>query len=78
MECTTGAKIVKPTKPQSRGKRSDPTFTQVTAYIPVELHADIKMDLLSFNRRQPSNPQDFSDLVAWLLAQWHKEQNRRQ
>lgn len=63
-------------KTPNRGRRSDPNFTQVTAYIPLELHTDIKMDLLKHNRGNPEDPLDFSALVSRLLDSWHQQQKR--
>ena len=59
--------------PSRRGKRSDPKFTQITAYIPVELHADVKMDLLKRKRRNPEERLVFSALLSLLLSAWHEE-----
>jgi hypothetical protein len=48
------------------GKRSDPDFEQVTAYIRRETHQSVKMELLKNGR------QEFSALVEGLLQQWLK------
>lgn len=50
-----------------RGKRSDPGFVQVTAYIPDDLHHNVKLALL-----QERKGREFSELVAELLAAWLK------
>jgi hypothetical protein len=47
------------------GKRSDDRFAQVSAYIPVDLHHEIKLALL-----QERKGREFSELVAELLADW--------
>lgn len=47
-----------------RGKRNNPTYTQVTAYIPRALHDEVKISLI----RQ--GEQDFSTLVETLLREW--------
>jgi hypothetical protein len=47
------------------GKRSDPGYVQVTAYIPSELHHNIKLALL-----QERKGREFSELVGELLAAW--------
>lgn len=57
-------------KPRQRqrkatGKRSDPSYIQVGAYIPIELNKSVK-------RRLVDTDQDFSELVAELLDQWVK------
>jgi len=46
------------------GKRSDPEFQQVTAYIRKETHQAVKIELLKNGR------QKFSELVEGLLQQW--------
>jgi hypothetical protein len=47
------------------GKRSDPEYVQVTAYVPAELHHNIKVALLKERQGR-----EFSVLVAELLASW--------
>jgi hypothetical protein len=49
----------------ARGKRSNPDFEQVTAYIRKRTHADVKIALLREGQRQ-----EFSALVEDLLAGW--------
>jgi hypothetical protein len=53
----------KPGRPP--GKRSDPGYVQVTAYIPSDLHHNIKLALL-----QDRKGQEFSELVEGLLETW--------
>jgi len=48
-----------------KGKRSDPAFEQVTAYIPSALYTRVRIALLEDGRRQ-----EFSDVVAELLSGW--------
>ncbi|PSR16984.1 hypothetical protein C8255_15015 [filamentous cyanobacterium CCP3] len=48
---------------KATGKRSDPNYIQVGAYIPVELNKSVK-------RRLVDTDKDFSELVAELLEQW--------
>lgn len=50
-----------PGRPQAR--RSDPDYTQVTAYIPKTLHKQAKIRLLQEDKQ-------FSELVEELLAEW--------
>lgn len=50
-----------------RGKRSDPGYVQVTAYIPDELHHNVKLALL-----QERKGREFSELVGELLTEWLK------
>ncbi len=53
----------KPGRPP--GKRSDPGFVQVTAYVPGDLHHAVKLALL-----QERQGREFSELVADLLSEW--------
>lgn len=50
-------------KGRAKGKRSDPNYTQVGAYIPKELDKAVKRKLFD-------TEQDFSSLVADLLTKW--------
>ncbi len=56
-------------KPQKsgrpRGKRSNPDYEQVTAYIKRETYRNTKIALL-----QQENKQEFSELVEQLLSEW--------
>jgi hypothetical protein len=47
------------------GKRNDPNYEQVAAYIPKDLNKRVKMRLLETNR-----PREFSELVEFLLNKW--------
>jgi hypothetical protein len=58
-----------------KGKRSDPFFRQVTAYIPQELHNNATIALRLANQVRPAAEQeDFSDLLTRLLAGWYDKQ----
>jgi len=46
------------------GKRTNPEFVQITAYIRRETHRQVKLTLLEKGR------QEFSELVEELLMQW--------
>lgn len=61
---------VEPTKRQRKatGKRSDPNYIQVGAYIPIELNKSVKRRLVDADK-------DFSNLVSELLEQWVKQNN---
>ena len=63
------APLVVSTKPQGKvrppGKRRDPDFEQVTAYIRKNTHHGVKIALL-----QEGKGQEFSELVEGLLAKW--------
>jgi hypothetical protein len=49
------------------GKRSDPDFEQVTAYIRRDTHKDVKIALL-----RDDQGREFSELVEELLVGWLK------
>ncbi|MEA5453017.1 hypothetical protein VB780_30885 [Leptolyngbya sp. CCNP1308] len=53
---------------KATGKRSDPNYIQVGAYIPIELNKRVKRQLVDTD-------QDFSELVAELLDQWAQSNN---
>lgn len=52
-------------KGRPKGKRSNPDYEQVTAYIRKTTHRDVKLALL-----QAGEDQDFSDLVEELLTEY--------
>lgn len=60
---------VAPPKRKKRGKRGDPNFTQVTAYIRKETHRQVKLALL-----QEGSDREFSELVENLLAEYLRTQ----
>lgn len=49
-----------------RAKRSDPDYTQVTAYIRKDTHMTVKRKLLDMGDAE------FSDIVEKLLSEWAK------
>lgn len=53
---------------KAMGKRSDPNYIQVGAYIPKDLNKEVKRSLVDYEG-------DFSDLVTELLEQWVKQQS---
>lgn len=57
------------TKPRNRslGKRTDPAYEQVTAYIRKDTYKQVKIALI-----QEGEGQDFSQLVEQLLGKWLK------
>lgn len=63
-----------PTKKMGRpgGKRSDPDYTQVTAYIRGNVHRDVKVALLLEDKGQ-----EFSELINDLLTDWLRLQSDR-
>ncbi len=48
-----------------KGKRSDPAYEQVSAYIPRELYRKVRIALLEDDRAH-----EFSELTAELLSAW--------
>ena len=54
-----------PRRGRPPGKRSDPGFVQVTAYIPGDLYRRVRIGLL-----EDAKGQEFSELIAELLAGW--------
>jgi hypothetical protein len=50
-------------KQKKTGKRSDPNYIQVGAYIPKTLNEDVKIKLVRHDG-------DFSDLITELLEKW--------
>jgi len=54
---------------KNRGKRSNPDYEQVSAYIRKNTYKDVKIALL-----QQAENQDFSDLVEELLVKWLSNQ----
>jgi hypothetical protein len=55
-------------RPGGQGKRINPAYTQVTAYIPENLHLETKINLLRNGKRE------FSQLVEELLDKWNRAQ----
>lgn len=55
-------------RPGGKGKRLNPDYSQVTAYIPTKLHDETKINLI----RQGSG--EFSKLVEELLVEWNRKQ----
>jgi hypothetical protein len=53
---------------KTMGKRSDPNYMQVGAYIPKDLNKDVKRLLVDTDG-------DFSDLVTELLRNWVNQQS---
>jgi hypothetical protein len=49
------------------GKRTDPAFVQVTAYIRKDTHRDVKIELL-----REGKGREFSELIEQLLSDWLK------
>lgn len=54
-------------RPKANGKRLNPDYTQVTAYIPADLHTQTKINLIRSGKRE------FSILIEELLTAWNKK-----
>ena len=67
---------VKPSgRPGGKGKKRDPNFRQVTAYIPQALHNNATIALRVDNGNKiDAEKQDFSELLTRLLAAWYERQ----
>jgi hypothetical protein len=66
-----------PTKKRGRpsGRRSDPDYTQISAYIPLDLLHEVQDLLLQERRRKRlRSGVDVSGLVENLLTDWVKQQ----
>jgi hypothetical protein len=57
------------------GRRSNPDYTQISAYIPMEVLQEVQ-DVLAQERRKSKKrtPRPVSDLVEELLSEWLKIQ----
>ena len=67
----TPAKAVsepKKAKLKTVGKRSDPDYTQITAYVRKETHENVMREI--YKR------QEFSELVEELLSEWMKKRKK--
>jgi hypothetical protein len=69
-ETAAGAKP-KRGRPGGQGKRLNPDYSQVTAYIPTMLHDETKINLIRQGNRE------FSELVEELLTAWNKRQSAK-
>ncbi|NWF58982.1 MAG: hypothetical protein HXY43_06655 [Fischerella sp.] len=61
---------VEPKRGRPKGKRSDPDYEQVTAYIRKETHTAVKIELLKEGEKR-----EFSELVQELLDEWVKSRS---
>lgn len=59
-------------RPGGKGKRLNPDYAQVTAYIRRTVHEQTKINLIRQDNRE------FSDLVEKLLIEWNTAQANRQ
>lgn len=68
-------KSEEPKKPgRPRGRRSDPNYTQISAYVPLDLYIDIQTELLKEKKsKRQRSATDVSGLVEQLLREWLKQ-----
>jgi len=71
-------------KPKKRGpgrppgRRSNPDYTQISAYIPLELLLEVQDELAEERReKKQRTPRPVSDLMEELLASWLKKRKRK-
>jgi hypothetical protein len=64
---SSSPQVLAPRRGRPAGKRSDPDYEQVTAYIKKATHIDAKIALL-----QEGQGKEFSELVEDLLSGWLK------
>ena len=57
-------------RPGGKGKRLNPDYAQVTAYIPRKLHEETKIRLIQQGNRE------FSELIFDLLLDWNLIQSK--
>ncbi len=61
--------VLRPGRPAgpAGGKRSDPDYMQISAYVRKQTHADAKIALLREGKRR-----ELSELIEELIAEWLK------
>jgi len=82
---TVAAETASHTEPQTakltgratNGKKSDPRYKQVTAYVRKDLHRNVTDALYDEARGRDTKRKEFSELVDELLERWWKEQQKR-
>lgn len=57
------------------GKKSDPNYRQVTAYVRKDLYREVTDALYDESRGQDMKRKEFSELVDELLEQWRQARN---
>jgi hypothetical protein len=59
------------------GKKSDPNYRQVTAYVRKDLYREVTDALHDDNRGRDTKPKEFSQLVDELLKEWRDKRSGR-
>jgi hypothetical protein len=63
-------KRAKPGRPPG-GRRSNPDYTQITAYVPLDLYQDVQEELTRMKREQKTRSGiNASELIETLLTDW--------
>ncbi len=62
---------------RASGKKSDPRYTQVTAYVRKDLYRTVTNALYDDARGRDTKRQEFSELVDELLERWCRERDPR-
>ncbi|PHJ81489.1 hypothetical protein VF14_18195 [Nostoc linckia z18] len=71
----TPASVEKRTVGRPRGRRSDPNYTQISAYVPLDLVLDVQEALAKDKRRtRRRTAMTASELVENLLRDWLEKQ----
>ena len=66
---TSRPKVEEAAPKRALGRRSDPAYRQANAYLPKDLHQEVKVELLKEGK-------EYSVLVEELLTKWLKLRNR--
>jgi len=54
-----------------KGRRSNPDYTQISAYVPLDLYLDVQTELLKERKsKRQRRATDVSGLVEELLSEW--------
>jgi len=73
----TEAPPASPAGRRASGKKSDPRYKQVTAYVRKDLYRTVTDALYDDARGRDTKRQEFSELVDELLERWCQERERR-
>ncbi len=71
-----GGSVIRRTGRPAIGKKSNPNYRQVTAYIRKDLYRDVTDMLYEEGRGQDTKRKEFSELVDELLERWRQERQK--
>ncbi len=71
-----GSEKTKRTGRPAIGKKSDPNYRQVTAYVRRTLYREVSEALYDDSRGRDTKPKEFSELVDELLEEWRDKRNK--